>query len=118
MYRALAAGVAALHFTWLAFIPAGGFLAWRWPGVLWAHLPSLALSLATVTVGFACPLTNWEKGLRRRGGQDPYAGGFIDHYLEGRLFPHGWDRPVQILLAVVVAAAYSGLIARRRHRPA
>jgi hypothetical protein len=115
-YRGLAAAVVVLHLAWLAFIPAGGFLAWRWPAVLWAHLPSLAVALAGVTVGFDCPFTTWEKALRRRGGEDPYAGGFIDHYLDGRLFPHGWDRPVQLALAATVAVAYARLIARRQAR--
>jgi uncharacterized protein DUF2784 len=116
LYRGLAVAVALLHFTWLAFIPAGGFLAWRWPGVLWAHLPSLALALTAVTVGFDCPLTIWEKALFRRAGERPYAGGFIDHYVDGRLFPHGWDRPVQLALAVAVVAAYARLITRSRGR--
>jgi uncharacterized protein DUF2784 len=114
LYRGLAVAVALLHFTWLAFLPAGGFLAWRWPGVLWAHLPSLALALTAVTVGFDCPFTIWEKALLRRAGEHPYAGGFIDHYLDGRLFPHGWDRTVQLTIAALVVFAYVALIVRRR----
>jgi hypothetical protein len=116
LYRGLAGSVVALHLAWLAFIPVGGFLAWRWPAVLWAHLPSLVLALAGVTVGFDCPFTTWEKALRRRSGEDPYAGGFIDHYLDGRLFPHGWDRPVQFALAAFVIVAYARLITRRHAR--
>ena len=113
-YRTLALVVVALHLGWLAFIPLGGFLAWRWPGVLWAHLPSVLLGLVSVTVGFDCPLTDWEKALRRQGGEHPYAGGFVDHYLDGRIYPHGWDRPVQLVLAAAVALAYARLMARHR----
>lgn len=114
MYRALAVGVVFLHLGWLAFLPLGGFMAWRWPAVLWAHVPSLAAALASVTVGFDCPFTHWEKALRRRAGEDAYSGSFVDHYLDGRVFPHGWDRPVQLALAAVVVAAYAGLVTRRR----
>jgi hypothetical protein len=67
-YRLLALAVVAIHLGWLAFLPLGGFLAWRWPAVLWGHLPSLAIALTGITVGFDCPFTQWEKALRRRAG--------------------------------------------------
>ena len=32
-------------------------------------------------LGWPCPLTALEKLLRRRAGDIPYQGGFVDHYL-------------------------------------
>jgi hypothetical protein len=67
----------------------------------------------SITVGFECPLTVWERSLRRRGGEHPYTDGFIDHYLTGRLYPHGYDHVVQAFIAACVVIAYAGLAARR-----
>src|SRR5438093_7171993 len=68
LYRLLADGVAVIHFAYLAFIPVGGFLAWRWPRLRPFHLAACAVAAVSITVGFDCPLTAWERWLRRRGG--------------------------------------------------
>ena len=49
-----------------------------------------------ITVGFDCPLTNLERWLRRQGGEQSYTGVFIDHYVKGHLYPHGYDLVVQL----------------------
>src|SRR5439155_18021864 len=95
LYRLLADGVVVIHFAYLAFIPVGGFLAWRWPRVRPFHLAACAVAAVSITVGFDCPLTAWERWLRRRGGQQAYHGGFIDHYLTGKLYPHGYATVAQ-----------------------
>jgi len=114
--RRLADLVVALHLAYLVFIPTGGWLVRRWPRLLLVHLGALLAALAAVTIGFDCPLTTWEQHLRRSGGQQPYRGGFIDHYLTGRLFPHGFDRGIQIAMAVVCLLPYLQFVARRSPR--
>ncbi len=114
--RRLADAVVLLHLAYLAFIPAGGWLVRRWHRLFPVHLAALVAALGSVTIGFDCPLTTWEKGLRRIGGQQPYRGGFIDHYLTGRLFPHGVDRALQLAMAAVCLWPYLRLIARRPRR--
>ena len=37
-YRLLADLTMLVHFTFLAFVVFGGFLAWNWPRVIWSHL--------------------------------------------------------------------------------
>ena len=113
VYRLLADVIVAAHVAYLVFIPVGGFLAWRWRKLLAAHLAAVAVGAVSITIGFECPLTSWEKWLRERGGQHPYDGGFIDHYLTGTVYPHGYDRVVQATMAVAVIAAYAALIRRR-----
>jgi hypothetical protein len=76
----------------------------------------VGVALVSITVGFECPLTTWEQALRRRGGETPYTGGFVDHYLTGKLYPHAHDTLVQLLIGAAVLSAYIGLVVRRRSR--
>ncbi|HTL84961.1 MAG TPA: DUF2784 domain-containing protein, partial [Acidimicrobiia bacterium] len=71
-------------------------------------------AIVSITIGFDCPLTSWEQSLRRHGGQRAYTDGFVDHYLTGRVFPHGDAWVVQLVFAVCIVAGYAGFFARRR----
>ena len=104
-----------VHLAYLAFLPLGGFLVWRWPRLVWAHLAAVAAGIASITVGFDCPLTTWEQSLRRRGGQRPYTNGFVDQYLTGRVYPHGYDWAVQAIFGICIVASYA-LMVRRSQR--
>jgi NAD(P)-dependent dehydrogenase (short-subunit alcohol dehydrogenase family) len=104
------------HLAYLAFIPVGVLLVARRPHLAPLHLAAVAVALASVTVGFDCPLTTWEQTLRRRGGQHPDPGGFVNHYVTGGAFPHGADHVAQIAVAVLIAAAYLRLAHRSRTR--
>jgi hypothetical protein len=110
--RRLADLVVMVHLAYLAFLPAGAILVTRRPRLAPLHLGAIAVAITSLTVGFDCPLTTWEQTLRRGGGQHPYPGGFVDHYLTGGAFPHGADRVAQIAVAVIVAAAYLRLARR------
>jgi hypothetical protein len=114
--RLLADLIVVVHVAYLVFIPAGGFLAWRWPRLIPVHLAAVGVALVSVTVGFECPLTAWEQALRRRGGEKPYSDGFVDHYLTGKLYPHGHDTLVQLVIGAAVLTAYVGLVVRQRSR--
>ena len=58
--------------------------------LIWAHLFVGAWNLAIVILDFGCPVTAVEKELRRRAGEQPYAGGFIEHYIDGTVYPEGY----------------------------
>ena len=116
--RLLADLVVVVHVAYVLFIPVGGFLAWRWPRVFPVHLASVVVAIASVTVGFDCPLTTWENSLRRRGGETSYTDGFLNHYFAGRLYPHGHDTLVQLVIAAAVLISYVGFFLRQRaHTP-
>ena len=73
-------------------------------------------SAGLVTLRYDCPLTPLEKALQRRATGATYSGGFIDHYIEGVLYPE-WLAPlVGALVAVAIVASYIGLLARSRSR--
>ena len=118
--RGLADLVVAVHLAYIAFIPLGGFLAWKWPRIVPVHLAAVAAALISVTVHYDCPLTGLEKTLRRHGGETPYRNGFVDHYLTGHIYPHGADAYVQLLVAACIVVSYAHILTkwqRTRRRP-
>ncbi len=109
----------AIHLLFIGFVVGGIFLAWRWPWVVWAHLPAVVYGALIEFVGFTCPLTPLEDYLRHRAGEAGYRGSFIGHYLVSVIYPPGLTRGVQLVLgtAVVLIATggYAGYL--RRHGP-
>ncbi|AYD64619.1 DUF2784 domain-containing protein [Achromobacter sp. B7] len=119
IYRILADLVLVAHGLFVAFVVFGGMLAlWR-PRMAYWHLPALAWGAVVVGMGLICPLTPLEVSLRQQAGQEGYAGGFIEHYLLGVIYPEGITRDTQMMLAAVLIIGniviYT-LWARRRRR--
>ena len=88
-YRLIGEAAMVVHFLILVFMAVGGFLAWRWPRLIWAHLAVAAWGLVSVVTGVECPLTALEDWGRRNAGERGLrpTGGFIDHYIEGVVYP-------------------------------
>jgi hypothetical protein len=121
-FRLAADLTVAVHLAFVAFLLAGGFIAWRRPRVLRLHVPAAAVSAGLALTGLDCPLTDLEQWLRRRGGEAAYRGGFVAHYLVRPLHPAGMTPTISVGLRIlsvsVVAVAYLGLLVqRRRARP-
>lgn len=106
----------AVHFGFLAYVVAGGFLAWRWPRAIWPHLVLAGWGFSTIVFRLNCPLTYVEDWARRRAGQPGLSTGFIDHYLTGVLYPERYAGLVQALAASAVAVSWAGAALRRYHR--
>ncbi len=117
LYRVLADLVVLLHALFVAFVVLGGFLAWRWRWVVWAHVPCALWGIAIEYGGWICPLTPLENYFRRRAGLAGYSGGFIEHYIIPVLYPAGLTPPKQILLgtlALIANLVAYGVLLRRR----
>ena len=116
LYRLLADCVVLLHVAFVVFVVLGGFLTWRWRGVVWAHVPCALWGIAIEYGGWVCPLTPLENALRARAGLEGYAGGFVEHYVIPVLYPAGLSRPGQAtlgtLVLVVNLVAYGVLVRR------
>jgi hypothetical protein len=112
LYRLLTDLTVAVHFAFLIFVVAGGFLARR---QRWLVIPQLLAAAWGVyveaTPGLICPLTPLEKAFALGAGEAGYQGSFIEHYLVPIIYPEGLTRVAQWGLAALVvvtnAAAYT-----------
>ena len=116
-YRAGAELVVIVHLLFISFIVAGVFLTWRWPVIIWPHMPAVIYGVIVEFAGFTCPLTLLENSLRQRAGDAGYQDGFISHYLIKVIYPPGLTQGMQIglgvLLLLVATIGYWGFL--RRH---
>lgn len=96
-YLGLADLVLVIHASFVAFVIVGLLLIWigqvrRWAFVrnFWfrvVHLAAIGVVAAESLSGFVCPLTTWEDRLRLlAGGEQRYAGSFIQHWLHQVIF--------------------------------
>jgi hypothetical protein len=105
----LADAVLVFHGLFIAWAAAGAIAVWRWPRLMWLHLPALAWAVWIEASGRICPLTPLENSLRRAAGQQGYSGGFIDHYLGRIIYPNGLTREMQWVIAGVLLLVNLGL---------
>lgn len=115
----LADGVLVLHGAFIVWATFGALAVWRWPRLVWAHLPALAWGIWIEATAGLCPLTPLEMSLRHRAGQGTYQGSFIDHHLGALIYPQGLTPQAQMRIAVGLAVfnlVLYGLIVRRRLR--
>jgi hypothetical protein len=101
-YRAGADLVVVVHLLFIGFIVGGVFLTWRWPLIIWAHIPAVIYGALVEFAGFTCPLTLLENDLRQRAGEAGFRGGFIAHYLVKVIYPPGLTHGMQIGLGVLL----------------
>ena len=119
LFRLLADLVVLCHVLFVAFVVLGGFLAWRWRWVAWAHVPAALWGVMIEYAGRICPLTPLENHFRARAGLEGYRGGFVEHYVIPLLYPAGLTSPRQIVLgsfALAVNVVAYGVLVRRALR--
>ncbi len=122
LIRLAADAVVLLHFGFIVFVALGGLLVLHRRFFLWLHPPAAVWGFLIEAKSFACPLTGFEKYLRRQAGEAGYPGGFVEHYVIPVIYPSGMTRQIQIVLAVLVVgvnvAIYGWVIWRLRQRRA
>jgi hypothetical protein len=118
----LADAVVLVHGLFIAFVVAGAALLWRWPRLVWVHLPAVLWGAYAEFSGAICPLTPLENRLRALAGEAGYAQGFVEHYLLPLIYPQALTHEVQLVLGTAVVAVNALLYAlwlrprRRRER--
>lgn len=115
MYETAVWLIVALHFAFIAFVIAGGFLALRWSHAMALHVPAVAWGIGIAANWVDCPLTWAERRVRALSGMAPLPpDGFIAHYATGVLYPSGWVLGVQVATFAAVAASWA--LYGRRYR--
>ena len=61
--------VVVIHLLFIGFVGGGVFLAWRWPRIIWAHIPAAVYGALVGVRGLHLPLTLLENDLRRHVGR-------------------------------------------------
>ena len=120
IFRLLADLVVLVHLAFVVFVVVGGLLALKWRWVVWLHLPAAIWGALIEFGGWICPLTPLENWLRNQGGEEGYAGGFIQHYMVPVLYPDGLTREIQIVLGlavVILNLVVYALIFRQARKP-
>lgn len=119
LYTVLVALLAAAHFAFLAYLPAGGFLALRKPRSIVLHVGAVCWAVGSVTLHLPCPLTAAERWARAGAGMAPMnPGGFIDHYITGSWHPAAAG-PAHAVLGAAVLLSWVCFARRvRAPRPA
>ena len=117
-FRVIAYAAAAAHFAFLAFGVLGGFLAWRWPRLIWLQVAGAAWLVLVVVASLMCPLTWIEDRARERAGLPAKPGGFLVNYIEGVFYPTGRQGVAMVVAAVVVASSWVGFVILQRRRAA
>jgi len=110
VYRALSDAVVVVHLGFIVFVAVGGLLAWRWRWLVGVHVAAVAWGAAIIIIGFDCPLTPLEKGLRERGGEAAYEGGFVDRYVEDIVYPGEYTPYLRALAVLLIVAAYARML--------
>ncbi|OBK89849.1 DUF2784 domain-containing protein [Mycolicibacter sinensis] len=108
MYPIAVGLIVAVHLAFIGYVVAGGFLALRWPGTLWLHVPAAVWAGLILTAHQDCPLTWLERRARAAAGMAPLPpDGFIAHYLTGVLYPAGSTPAVEVVVGAVVIGTWA-----------
>jgi Protein of Unknown function (DUF2784) len=95
----------------LAAILLGIAFRWSWVRNIWfrsIHLLTIGIVVGESLAGVPCPLTVWERQLRKSAGQTAYSGDFLGHWAHQLIFFRVDPRVLTVIytlfgLAVLVA---------------
>lgn len=86
IYHFLANSVFVVHLAFVLFAIFGGLLALRRRWLIWLHIPAVIWAILVEFFQLFCPLTTLENYFKRLGGEQDYAGGFIEYYVSAILY--------------------------------
>jgi uncharacterized protein DUF2784 len=106
----------AVHILALLFIGLGGFLAWRWPKVVFVHVFFAVWGVLVNVTPVPCPLTAAENFFRHQEGLGDLPGGFNAYYLYDTVIPRSLLPVVVVVALGLLVFSYVGAYHRWRHR--
>lgn len=84
MYETVVVSTVVMHFAFIAYVLAGGFLALRWRRTMWLHVPAVIWGIGIAAKRVDCPLTWVERWARTKAAMTPLSpDGFVAHYITG-----------------------------------
>jgi hypothetical protein len=116
-FRIVVYAAMAAHYAFMAFGVFGGFLAWRWPRLIWLQVAGASWMVLIVAAHLSCPLTWAEDRARERAGMPPAPGGFIANHIAGVFFPHGHQPAAMVVAGLIVLVSWAGFGRLRTRSP-
>lgn len=116
VWRRLVTLILLTHFAYLAYVVAGGFLAWRWPKAFWPHLAAVTWGVLLIGFHLSCPLTSAENWAREHAGEGIDVG-FVDTYVTDVIYPARYTNLARLVCAVVVLVSWAGVAHRYVRNP-
>lgn len=108
MYETVVVSTVVMHFAFIAYVLAGGFLALRWRRTMWLHVPAVIWGIGIAAKRVDCPLTWVERWDRTKAAMTPLSpDGFVAHYITGVIYPAGWVAAAQLVMFAIVAASWT-----------
>ncbi len=127
--RLLADFIVVIHAAYVSFVVfgllailIGAAVGWSWVRNFWfriIHLTMIGIVVAEALAGVPCPLTVWEKQLRKIGGQIAYTGDFLGYWAHQLIFYRAdpWVFTVgYVVFGLAVLAAFVLAPPRRSRR--
>ncbi len=97
--------IAIIHFSFIVFIIFGGLVTPMAPMLIWAHIICGTYGVLMMTVGWRCPLSQWEAQLRAKRGHklDVNEWEFLAHYFFRHIGLRGneWSVTVVFVTALI-----------------
>lgn len=113
-----------MHFAFIAYVLAGGFLALRWRRTMWLHVPAVIWGIGIAAKRVDCPLTWVERWARTKAAMTPLSpDGFVAHYIM-TVIPQfilmrivGWvDTPWAMIVPGLFGSAFGTYLMRQFFR--
>jgi hypothetical protein len=131
VYSVLADAVALFHFAYVAYvvvgelvIVVGALLRQGWvrnPWFRWTHLLAIAIVVVEAFGHIECPVTGWERDLRKLAGQETSNETFVGRMVETVFMNNRWSPEVyeylHIGFGVLVLATFVLVPPRFRRAP-
>ena len=102
IYRILADILVVLHGLFILYVLFGAFLNFKWPKMIWIHLPIMIWGVLVEYYHWICPLTPLENYFRQLAGEGGYEGGFIEHYIIPVIYPENLTPQFQVFFGSLV----------------
>tara|TARA_B110000914_G_C15283834_1_gene363385 strand:+ start:194 stop:556 length:363 start_codon:yes stop_codon:yes gene_type:complete len=95
---------AIIHFIFIVFIIFGGLFTSIIPPLIWAHIVCAVYGILMMTVGWRCPLSQYEAKLRLNRGQNINADEweFLAHYFFRHIGLRGNEWFVTVIFVVAL----------------
>ena len=102
IFRIIASILVLIHGLFILYVLFGAFLNFKWPKMIWIHLPMVIWGALVEYMHWICPLTPLENYFRQKARTGVYEGDFIDQYIIPLIYPENLTPQFQVVFGSLV----------------